>query len=342
MGLHFYHRSRNHPNRTEVNLEEIYSSGDDYVRRWAAESRGGCAVIFHGFASSSSASWIADLEQALLKLDDLDVFTVDWSRGAAGPNYFQAVANTRVVATLVARFLRKLVERKWCSTSNLHLIGQSLGAHLASYVATNLTNVAEITGLDPAQPWFENNAVETHLDPSDAQFVQVVHTNVLPFWPSFGLGISKPTGHVDFYINGGTVQPGCTKEERLLNYLSEKLSGIVEWLACSHLKAQEYYIDSLCRPFSCKYTGVPWEPSNKDPPEHRGQDCRVDSCQQMGLLSRFLPARGSFYISTNDSVPFCRKEGSYNEGVVDWLESITSILLAQLTNLRRMNNCNSG
>uniref|UniRef100_A0A0A9YJS7 Pancreatic lipase-related protein 2 n=1 Tax=Lygus hesperus TaxID=30085 RepID=A0A0A9YJS7_LYGHE len=193
MGLHFYHRSRNHPNRTEVNLEEIYSSGDDYVRRWAAESRGGCAVIFHGFASSSSASWIADLEQALLKLDDLDVFTVDWSQGAAGPNYFQAVANTRVVATLVARFLRKLVERKWCSSSNLHLIGQSLGAHLASYVATNLTNVAEITGLDPAQPWFENNAVETHLDPSDAQFVQVVHTNVLPFWPSFGLGISKPT-----------------------------------------------------------------------------------------------------------------------------------------------------
>ncbi|KAF6197936.1 hypothetical protein GE061_007679 [Apolygus lucorum] len=333
MGVHFYHRSRNHPDRTEVNSEEMLLSGDDYVRRWAAETRRGCTVIFHGFASSSAASWIADLEEALFTMDDLDVFTVDWSQGAAGPNYFQAVANTRVVAVLVARFLRKLIERKWCSTSSLHLIGQSLGAHLASYVATNLTNVAEITGLDPAQPWFENNALETHLDPLDARFVQVLHTNVLPFWPSFGLGISKPTGDVDFYINGGTVQPGCAKEDRLLSYLSNKISGILDWLACSHHKAQEYYIDSIYRPFSCKYTGVPWEPSEKDPPANMGQDCSVDSCQQMGLLSRFLPARGSFYISTNHTVPICLKEDSSNQGVVEWLESFTSILLEQLTNL---------
>jgi hypothetical protein len=41
------------------------------------------------------------------------------------------------------------------------------------------------------------------LDPSDALFVDVIHTNG-------GLnGDLEQCGHVDFYMNGGISQPGC-------------------------------------------------------------------------------------------------------------------------------------
>lgn len=41
------------------------------------------------------------------------------------------------------------------------------------------------------------------LGKDDAYFVDVVHTDIL------GRGVLVPTGHLDFYMNGGIEQPGC-------------------------------------------------------------------------------------------------------------------------------------
>lgn len=41
------------------------------------------------------------------------------------------------------------------------------------------------------------------LDPSDAEFVDVIHTNALL------QGKIERCGHADFYMNGGVMQPGC-------------------------------------------------------------------------------------------------------------------------------------
>jgi hypothetical protein len=65
--------------------------------------------------------------------------------------------------------------------------------------------------LDPAEPDFENLSAGIRLDPTDAGFVDVIHTNGAPF-KRLGYGVMQVSGHVDFYVNGGERQPGCSNE----------------------------------------------------------------------------------------------------------------------------------
>lgn len=58
-------------------------------------------------------------------------------------------------------------------------------------------------GLDPALPFFASLNNDWKLDATDARFVDVIHTSAGTF------GKIEPSGHVDFYINGGYVQPQC-------------------------------------------------------------------------------------------------------------------------------------
>lgn len=63
-------------------------------------------------------------------------------------------------------------------------------------------------GLDPAKPLFIFATGDHKLDKNDAEFVDVIHTDV------FQRGMLSPIGHADFYANGGIEQPGC----KLQNY----------------------------------------------------------------------------------------------------------------------------
>jgi hypothetical protein len=64
--------------------------------------------------------------------------------------------------------------------------------------------------LDPAHPLFcdADHANETLLEASDAEFVDIIHTNMGPVILGH-LGCTKNLGHFDFYPNGGRLQPGC-------------------------------------------------------------------------------------------------------------------------------------
>lgn len=67
---------------------------------------------------------------------------VDWGPGSAVPNYVRAAANAR----LVGRQLAKLVRSLDVPMDKLHLIGFSLGAHVAGFAGAELGNVSRITG----------------------------------------------------------------------------------------------------------------------------------------------------------------------------------------------------
>lgn len=63
------------------------------------------------------------------------------------------------------------------------------------------------TALDAASPLFE--AYGVGLNSSDALFVDALHTSAGDSILMGKLGVVYPIGHVDFYLNGGTKQPGC-------------------------------------------------------------------------------------------------------------------------------------
>uniref|UniRef100_A0ABD2X1Z0 phospholipase A1 n=1 Tax=Trichogramma kaykai TaxID=54128 RepID=A0ABD2X1Z0_9HYME len=79
--------------------------------------------------------------------------------------------------------------------NHFHFIGHSLGAHLSGIAAANLKvdpfyQIERITGLDPAQPCFKNIDLAFRLDPSDADYVDVIHTQMGKtegFFASFGI-----------------------------------------------------------------------------------------------------------------------------------------------------------
>jgi pancreatic triacylglycerol lipase len=76
----------------------------------------------------------------------------------------------------VAELILRLVKQFGMSPAQFHLVGHSLGAHTAGYAGDRVAGVARITGLDPAEPYFENFHTSVRLDPSDADFVDVIHT----------------------------------------------------------------------------------------------------------------------------------------------------------------------
>lgn len=68
---------------------------------------------------------------------------MDWGPGSAVPNYVRAAANTR----LVGRQLAKLIRNLNVPLEKVHMIGFSLGAHVAGFAGAELGNVSRITGI---------------------------------------------------------------------------------------------------------------------------------------------------------------------------------------------------
>lgn len=94
--------------------------------------------------------------------------------------------------------------------SDIHVVGHSLGAHVAGFAGKAVqtatsTNLGRITGLDPAGPLYLLATAENRLAATDADLVVALHTDggVAGYWGALG--------DIDFYANGGfPEQPGCS------------------------------------------------------------------------------------------------------------------------------------
>ena len=176
--------------------------------------------------------------------EDVNVICVNWSAGAADPNYVRAAVNTRLVGRQVALLIENINNSNDEKiNAKTHMIGFSLGAHVAGFAGNQLKNLSRITGkshkmygklsaitftiftflgLDPAGPLFEGYDPTVRLDKSDADYVDIIHSNGESLIVG-GFGAWEPLGHVDFYPNGGRAQRGCQ------HFL---IGGIYDFLYC--------------------------------------------------------------------------------------------------------------
>lgn len=99
-------------------------------------------------------------------------------------------------AHALAELIEGLVKAEM-SLSDLVVIGHSLGAHIAGLTGKKFTTngrIGAIVGLDPAAVLFNVNETEYRLAKTDANYVQVIHTDI----EGGGLlayGIGQPLGH---------------------------------------------------------------------------------------------------------------------------------------------------
>jgi hypothetical protein len=164
--------------------------------------------------------------------------------------------------------------------------------------------------LDPAGPYFELTDPRVRLDETDALFVDVIHTDAAPSYYA-GLGIMQPSGHVDFYPNGGQEQPKCASTTQkivqgLLNIANFDIEGLEKSTVCSHLLSVNVFLDSIINQ-NCKYTSFPCK-SIEDFNLGKCLKCGSTGCNQMGFWASSRRDVGSLYLKTQaaDEYPYCQ------------------------------------
>ncbi|XP_039285547.1 uncharacterized protein LOC111057670 [Nilaparvata lugens] len=207
-----------------TNSDEPFGIIDKPVRETNTNDYDYFGILFDEFQNYVDCLWC---HQSYFKKANYNLLSIDWGPLAKEGCYIEATHNVQPVGECVARMLEKIVEvRKDVAPQDVHVVGFSLGAHVAGYIGKSLTafRITRITGLDPALPLFDNvfNSGSS-LREGDADFVDVIHTNA-------GMkGKSADVGHVDFYANGGSIQPGCAATNT----------------SCHHVRSVEIFAESI-------------------------------------------------------------------------------------------------
>ncbi|XP_076055979.1 uncharacterized protein LOC143034020 isoform X2 [Oratosquilla oratoria] len=262
-------------------------------------------VIIHGFLGNGLESWITTLKDHMLMREDCNVISVDWPAGTEAflPSYYIAVDRVPYVGEELANLMKSLIHTKNFTVDLLHMVGHSLGGHIAGYTGKHFHgNTSRITGLDPAGLMFHNTVPSKRLDKSDAKYVDVMHTNGCTtawVWTNC-FGINEDLGHTDFWPNGGQIQPGCSA---ISKKNKTKLKGDI---GCSHEMAYKFYTESwkygnektlfLARP--CETWDV-----------YKSGHCSCsEQAQYMGYNTDRL--EGRYFLKTGKQYPFAREDAN--------------------------------
>uniref|UniRef100_A0A8D8MA48 Pancreatic lipase-related protein 2 n=1 Tax=Cacopsylla melanoneura TaxID=428564 RepID=A0A8D8MA48_9HEMI len=273
--------------------------------------------IAHGFKGSGKDRGALIIVEALLDLEDCNVVLVDWEKGAAGPSYALAATNTQIIGRQLALLILDMVSIG-ADPQKIHIVGFSLGAHVAGYAGRGVQNkgvkIGRITGLDPASPLFRQLLATSlvSLNFADAHYVDIIHSDGARHW-SEGLGLFESIGHSDYFPNGGLDQPGCEHKKNavLVSHLEGSMNSTV---VCNHIRAWKLFYESLkmsLKDDGCKFLGFHCPGGLKSFklgtcfPQRCEENSPDGSCGMMGFGSEESRARGALYLVTRDSAPFC-------------------------------------
>ncbi|XP_044766665.1 pancreatic lipase-related protein 2-like [Coccinella septempunctata] len=279
--VHFflYHRSNFDTS------DELVAGDDDLLNRSRYNADWPTTILIHGWTHSRDTPWMVEMREAMANKSVWNIIIVDWAP-LARTLYTEARVHSPTVARLVGNLCLYLNKMRGLRMSDIHFVGHSMGAQISAmtsaYIRQHLSEkVGRITGLDPAAPlyeWPHMESSEEVIDPGDAIFVDVIHTN------GNYLGMISPCGHVDYYPNGGMHQPGCTF-----------------WL-CSHMRAVEFWTASIKNPFLFKaYPFSIW---------NQYVTGEIDGMHSfpMGIAANPKIPKGAYFLETVDEVQYIHTE----------------------------------
>ncbi|XP_035788556.1 pancreatic lipase-related protein 2-like [Anopheles albimanus] len=217
--LYFYTPHTTH----DVTKEDIYPS-------LGVQPQKQLKVLIHGWNAACDHIATLPIQSAYLIRNDCNLLVADWSNVSA-QLYPTARKLVLPVGYRIASILARFMDRFAIGHDQVHIIGHSLGAHVAGNVGRYFAGrLARITALDPAGPLFRPNSRDA-VAPTAAQLVDVIHTD------GSVLGELVLRGHIDFFPNGGlSPQPGCETLDLLTLH------------ACSHYRSTGFFAESILLP----------------------------------------------------------------------------------------------
>lgn len=98
------------------------------------------------------------MREELMKKEKMNVIVVDWETRAGCVLYLDAVPNTPVVGRQLANLVKELHSQFRFNSTKVHVIGHSLGAHVAGFAGAflrmrNHTRLGRITGKNSHTPF---------------------------------------------------------------------------------------------------------------------------------------------------------------------------------------------
>ncbi|KAJ8929992.1 hypothetical protein NQ314_017268, partial [Rhamnusium bicolor] len=133
------------------------------ARRAGVYSNLPTVIFIHGFSEASpgqSGMAVLDGKPISPKKEKYNLILLDWSELGTFPWYGTAVMNVKYVGLRLKQFIEVFNDSDEIPIGNLHIVGFSLGCHIAGIAGKLIRKdlrIPRITGLDPALPEFSIN-----------------------------------------------------------------------------------------------------------------------------------------------------------------------------------------
>lgn len=238
--------------------------------------------IIHGWNNNGGSAVNTRIRTAYLNRGAFNVIVVDWGAGAQTGNYVAARNRVVDVGRRTAQMVDFLNQSAGATFASMVVVGHSLGGHTAGITGKNTSRgrLAAVVAMDPAGPGFTVGNPGGRVAPTDANYVEVIHTN------GGLLGMDPPIGLADHYPNFGRTQPGC---------------GVDAAGSCAHSRAWEFFAESITTNthFTARLC-------------RNHADIANNNCVSSGTARRMggepltTAARGVYWMSTNANAPFAR------------------------------------
>lgn len=279
-----YDQYRDEPNLSKLTLDFItreikvqfnVSALSEIASSQWFKPENGLIIYMHGFTEDPHKSSYTNMHQAFLAKGNFNILALD-SSSLIRWLYLRSSTMVRFIGHALGSALATMVQAG-LDPSSIHLIGHSLGSHIASFTGKTLHNltgykVGRISGLDPAGPCFADVDPELRLTKTDADYVDVMHTDAGVY------GLNAIVGHRDYYPNSGSEQYGCLLQ------------------TCSHSRAWLYFAESVVN-----HTAFPAVSCDSWKAFKNGQ-CDYNDVSYMGFASE--RGTGLYFLQTSDEKPF--------------------------------------